>query len=343
MKAAVVTSPGHLEIQEVSRPEPGPYEALVKIEACGLCGTTDRHIVEGCQAHHPADWYPAILGHESLGRVIAVGTEVRKFRIGDRVTRPVAIWPGQQRDGLFSAWGGFAEYGIVREGDLPGGPASDYNTARQHIVPEFLSLEDAVLAISVSEVASWMTKLGDLSGKSVAIGGAGFAACVMAQCAKAAGAKAIIGVARRPEAFARLQQNGVTDVVRFGPESAASIRELLSSPGADWFLDAAGNQQVFETGLTWLRPGGHAAIYGAPEGFAYRLPLGAVGGDFSVHYLAPTDDTYFQQACKDIKDQKIDPSLLRSHVWDSLEDLPHALAEQKSGHVLKGLVRISGD
>ena len=341
MKAAVVVSPDHLEIREVARPEPSPYEALVKIEACGLCGTTDRHIVEGRQAHHPADWYPAILGHESLGRVLAVGPEVRKFRVGDRVTRPVAIWPGQQRDGLYSAWGGFAEYGIVREGGLPGGPEADYNTARQHVVPEFLSVEDAVLAISVSEVASWMNKLGDLSEKSVAIGGAGFAACVMAQCARAAGAKSIIGVARRPEALVRLRQNGATHEVPFGLDSASLIRVLLSAPGADWFLDAAGSQEVFEKGLTWLKPGGQAAIYGAPEGFSYRLPLGAVGGDFAVHYLAPADDIYFQQACEAIRDHKIDPSLLRSHVWESLEDLPRALTEQKSGQVLKGLVRIS--
>jgi D-arabinose 1-dehydrogenase-like Zn-dependent alcohol dehydrogenase len=53
MKAGIVVEPGRVEIQNVPPPEPGPGEALVKIEVCGLCGTTDRHIVEGIQVHHP--------------------------------------------------------------------------------------------------------------------------------------------------------------------------------------------------------------------------------------------------------------------------------------------------
>src|ERR1700733_11269835 len=115
MKAIVVVSPGKFEVRDVPMPKPEPFEALVKIEACGLCGTTDRHIVEGHQAHHPAEWYPAVLGHESVGKVIQVGHLVTKFKAGDRVTRPVAIWPGTRQEDLYSAWGGFAEYGIVRD------------------------------------------------------------------------------------------------------------------------------------------------------------------------------------------------------------------------------------
>ncbi|MDP0496767.1 MAG: zinc-binding dehydrogenase [Verrucomicrobiota bacterium JB024] len=341
MKAAVIVSHGQVEIQDIAPPKPGPYEALVKIEACGLCGTTDRHIVDGHQAHHPADWYPAVLGHEAVGTVIEVGDKVRKFAPGDRVTRPVAIWPGTQREGLFSAWGGFAEYGIVRDDSVPGGPEEDYTSARQQVLPSALSVEDAVAAISLAEVASWSEKLGKLDGQTVVIGGTGFAACVMAQCARTQGAAKIIAFGRSPKKFDWVRRNGATHTLTFDAELSAAVREINGGLGADWFLDAAGHQQVFEAGLKCLRPGGSAAIYGAPDGFAYTLPLGAVGGDFCVKYLSPTDDSFMLEACQRILDGRLDAAAVRTHIWDGLESLNQALKEQAAGEVLKGMVRIS--
>ena len=341
MKAVVVVSHGQAEVRDIPPPQPGPFEALVKIEACGLCGTTDRHIVEGHQAHHSPDWYPAILGHESVGSVVEVGNKVRKFQIGDRVTRPTALWPGTQRDGLYSAWGGFAEYGIVRETGLPDGPLPDYVSQRQQIVPPDSSLEDAVLAISISEVASWMGKISDISGKTVVIGGTGFAACVMCQCARMAGARQIIALGRSERKFDWVKRNGATHALFLNEKTAAEIQAVNGGVGADYFLDAAGHQDVFSAGLHCLRPGGEAAIYGAPDGFAYRLPLGATGGDFTVRYLSPTDDTFFPEACRQIAARKIDPTLLLTHRWHGLESISNALSEQKSGAVLKGLIHIA--
>lgn len=339
MKAAVVTKPGQVAIQDIAKPEPGPCEALVKIEACGLCGTTDRHLVEGKQAHHPAAWYPAVLGHESIGRVIAVGERVQKFKVGDRVTRPVALWPGTQ-GALYSAWGGFAEYGIVRDDSVDGGPAPDYTSARQNIVPPALPLADAVLALSIAEVASWMVKLGNLQDKVIVIGGTGFAACVMCQCARAAGAREIIAFGRSEKKFCWVLDNGATQALVMDDALPDKVR-AIAGHGADWFLDAAGHQAVFDAGLRCLAPGGAAAIYGAPEGFAYRLPLGAVGGDFCVHYLAPNDDTYFPIACQRLLDGDLNADTLRTHCWAGLESMPQALADQAAGDVLKGFVQIS--
>lgn len=341
MKAAVVVSPGTIEIRDVFMPEPGPFEALVKIEACGLCGTTDRHIVEGHMAHHPADWYPAILGHEAVGRVIQVGEKVKKFRLGDRVTRPAAIWPGTHHDGLYSAWGGFAEYGLVRDTTLSDAPEPDYQSARQHVVPAALSLEDAVAAISFAEVASWMEKLGDLSGASLLIGGTGFAACVMCQCAKSKGAKHIIVVGRNPKKLGWARNNGATHAIPLDKLTKPLVHEIASSNGVDWFLDAAGHQTVFETGLGHLRPGGKAAIYGAPDDFSYILPLGAVGGDFEVKMYFPADDTFFDQTCHRMSEGILDASQIRTHIWHGLKALPQALEDQEASSVLKGVLIIN--
>ena len=341
MKAAIVVTHGKVEVWDISQPEMGPYEALVKIEACGLCGTTDRHIVAGHQPHHPANQYPAILGHEGVGRVISVGDKVRKFKVGDRVTRPISLWPGTQRDGLYSAWGGFAEFGIVRDTTVAGGPEREYNSARQHVVSPKLALEDAVAAISISEVGSWMEKLGNIAGKDVVIGGAGFAACVMCQCAKAGKAKHIIVVGRSVPKFEWARRNGATETVLFDDKTKGAIREITGAKGADLFLDAAGHQAVFEAGLSYLKPGGVAAIYGAPDGFAYRLPLGAVGGDFEVKFYNPADDAFFEETCTRMLNGQLDASRIRTHVWDGLESVATALEEQGAGKVLKGMVKIS--
>jgi len=334
MKAVVVASPGVVEIREIPQPVPRQDEALVRIEACGLCGTTDRYIVEGHQPHHRTDWYPAVLGHESVGVVESIGGDVKKFRVGDRVTRPLAIWPGTQRDGLWSAWGGFAEYGIVRDSQ-----ESDYNVARQHVISPDLSVEQAVAAISYAEVASWAEKLGKLNDQVILIGGTGFAACVMCQCVRAAGARLIIALGRSPKKFPWVLRNGATHAVALDESFRQNVKVATGGVGADWFLDAAGHQTVFESGLQCLRPGGKAAIYGAPDGFAYRLPLGSLGGqDFSVHYLSPQDDVYFAETCRRMKARSLQTDLTQTHVWRGLESLPAALAAQAAGDVLKGIV-----
>ena len=89
MKAAVITEPGRLEIAEVPDPASGPYQALVRMLACGTCSATDLKIIDG--KFGPTD-YPVILGHESVGEVIEVGERVANLDVGDHVLRPCAVY-----------------------------------------------------------------------------------------------------------------------------------------------------------------------------------------------------------------------------------------------------------
>ena len=69
MKALVITEPGRFEVQEVATPQPGPYQALMRVETMALCNATDRKLVEG---HFPGmETYPMVLGHEN-GKLVRI-------------------------------------------------------------------------------------------------------------------------------------------------------------------------------------------------------------------------------------------------------------------------------
>jgi len=89
MRAMVLTAPGRrLELRELPRPRPGPREVLVKVGACGVC-RTDLHIIDG---ELPMPHAPLVPGHEIVGRVAELGSEVRALRVGERVGIPWLGW-----------------------------------------------------------------------------------------------------------------------------------------------------------------------------------------------------------------------------------------------------------
>ena len=81
MKAVMVDEPGKVRVVDVPEPEPGPDDVVVRVGACGICGT-DIHIIDG---EFPPTVYPIVIGHEFGGEVTAVGENVNGFSVGDRV------------------------------------------------------------------------------------------------------------------------------------------------------------------------------------------------------------------------------------------------------------------
>jgi 2-desacetyl-2-hydroxyethyl bacteriochlorophyllide A dehydrogenase len=135
MKAVVVKQPGAVEVTTVPDPQIGPDDVLIRVAACGICGT-DIHIIDG---EFPPTVYPVVPGHEFAGTVEAVGDAVQGIQPGDRVgvdpTLPCGACFFCQRGqtnlcerwnavGVGSAWGAFAEFVSVPARvvyPLPGG------------------------------------------------------------------------------------------------------------------------------------------------------------------------------------------------------------------------------
>jgi threonine dehydrogenase-like Zn-dependent dehydrogenase len=203
MRAAIVPEPGNIQLLEIPEPSYGEYEALVEIVACSICSGTDSHIVYD---QFPMRAYPCVLGHESIGRVVEVGSAVRSFRPGDLVLRPVAVRPGEQLCGYNSMFGGFAQVGLVADAaaiiaDTPRSAAPKlppFATAQQVVPPDF----DPDLAgafITFKETLSFLYRLGVQAGKSVLILGSGTVGLSFALGARLIGAGPVIVTGRRPE------------------------------------------------------------------------------------------------------------------------------------------------
>jgi threonine dehydrogenase-like Zn-dependent dehydrogenase len=343
MHALVIVHPGEVELRDIPVPKPGPFEALVRIQGCGICSTTDWELIHGRQPYHRD--YPAILGHEAIGEVVETGVKVVSFKVGDRVTRPVALWPGEKRDGLASAWGGFAEYGLVRDrmamkeaGDFT--HENDYTAQRQNVISPRLSLEEAILAISLSETASWFRHLPSVAGKSVCIAGTGIAGLSMILWSQLAGAERIFVLGRRDERLDLALRLGATHVLNVRNGGLPSrLREANEGRGVDFFLEAVGLSDQIEVGLSLLTPGGMLAVYGAPEGLRYDLSWTAGPGWAHIAQFPAEEHRAFPWITRLLERSMIPVKELMTHRW-KLDEHRDAFAAVHDGLAVKAWLEI---
>ena len=342
MKALVVTEEHKLECWDIPMPQIGDYEALVNIKACGICSTTDREIIA---ANPPFDKeYPGVLGHEAVGEVIEVGSKVRKFAVGDLVTRAAAIWPGETRDGVHSIWGGFAEYGIVRdlaaahEGGSDAVPA-DWVGERHVVLPPGLDLRQAVLSIALAETASWFWYLPPVGGKTVCVAGTGIAGLSIAIWSKLAGARVIV-LGRRQVRLDLAVELGADDGVNVTEEDVpARVRELNDGEGVDFFVEAAGKNDQVRVGLSVIKPGGLVAVYGTAPGYGHDLTwsYGPLPASIS-HY--PTEEHKGSPWVTQLLGRGyILTDKLMTHAWP-LAEYEAAFAAVAAGEVVKGMLEM---
>jgi 2-desacetyl-2-hydroxyethyl bacteriochlorophyllide A dehydrogenase len=339
MKALIVTEKHQLELREIPPPKPGPYEALVKIKACGICSTTDRELIAGTQPYNKD--YPCVLGHEAVGEIVETGPKVRTFKPGDWVTRPVSIWPGAKRDGLFSAWGGFAEFGFVRDQramavDGDKSASYDYTAQRQNVVPrEGLTLEQTVLAISLAETASWFWNLPPVGGKSVCVAGTGIAGLSTAIWSKLAGAKRVVVLGRRKERLDLACELAADIGVNVKDTNVAQT--VTTTGKMDLFIEAAGQPEMLRMAAAVLRSGGTFARYAVKPKGGYLLPDGGVPDDIQMIALDSNEHLAYGWACGMLKRGTIVASKLMTHRWPMSEHAK-AFEDVAAGRVVKGML-----
>lgn len=263
-RAAVMTSLDTIEIREVPDPTPAPHEAVVRIEAVGVCGSDTAY----CTVGRIGDWVvdgPIILGHEASGQVIAIGDAVTDVMVGDRV----AIEPGTPCRDCRQCLAG--RYHLCPDLVFLATPPYDgalveklaVDSRNLYRLPDGMSYEQGALVEPLS-VGIWgCRRVGLEPGDDVLVTGAGPVGLLAAAAARALGATAVT----------------VTDLSDFRLELAARMgfateRSDRAGDGAfDVLLECSGAPGVLAASLGRLRPAGRAAVIGLSKEEAIPLPL----------------------------------------------------------------------
>ncbi|WP_276356967.1 NAD(P)-dependent alcohol dehydrogenase [Cohnella caldifontis] len=276
MKAAVMTAPFKIEIEERPIPEIGEQEVLVKVMAVGVCGS-DIHYYEHGRIGRYVVEKPIILGHECAGIVEAVGPGVTRLKPGDRVAVEPGITCGRCpacKEGRYNLCpdvrflatppvdGAFVQYIKHREDFL-------------FPIPDTLSFEEAALIEPFSVGLHAAKRAGVKPGQTVAIMGMGPVGLTAVAAAKAFGAETIVVSDMEPIRLEAALKLGATHAVNIRDnDPVQAVREATGGRGADVAFETAGNPKALQTALQAVRRGGKLAIVGLPpqEEVALNVP-----------------------------------------------------------------------
>src|SRR5579872_2104438 len=168
MKAFVVSAPHKFELADIPAPLPEKDQVLVRVGACGICGS-DIDIIEGTRPMEVTA-YPVVLGHEFSGEVVAHGKDVHTLRLNQKVAIDTIV-RCQTCANCALGWGCHCQNGFNQLGcTLPGGMA-EYVAIPQHLVypmPDDLDLAHVALAEPASCAAHGVSKAEIRPGDSVA-------------------------------------------------------------------------------------------------------------------------------------------------------------------------------
>ena len=264
MKGVAVFGPNDVRIvDDIPVPEYGDYEALVKVHACGLCTGTDFKIIGGqmTQKEDRFAGYPTILGHEGCGEIIAVGSKVKHYKIGDRFIHP-NLRPNVG-NGYTKTFGGMAQYGLINDNQAmldDGLTKEDFPFPLQGNIPSDFDYVDGGVLLSMCESHSAALNLKIQPGQDVLIFGAGPMGQMLAKFMKIYGANSITMVDHHDE---RLQH--ATDVAGVDYVINSNNIELSKALGTQKFdvaVDAVGSTAIILEASKRLKVGGTVGSIG---------------------------------------------------------------------------------
>ena len=343
MRATVMYSAGDVRIEDV--PDPSivdPTDAILRVTRACICGS-DLHPYH----HMERSETGTRMGHEAIGVVEDVGSQVTKIKKGDLVVMPFAYSDGTCefcREGLTTECvhvGFFGNQGSdgaqaeavripLADGTLFKLPVGEDDA----LMPSLLTLSDVM---GTGHHAAVVAKVGP--GKSVAVVGDGAVGLCGVIAAKRLGAEQIIILGRHEARIALAKEFGATDVVsERGEEAVERVRGLTGGFGAHSVLECVGYEQAVATAIGIARPGGAVGRVGVPQDETIPASLPAFFGNVTVGGGPAPVRAYIEELLPDVLEGRIEPG----RVFDrtvGLDGVPDGYRAMDDREALKVMVQ----
>ncbi|MBN2411899.1 galactitol-1-phosphate 5-dehydrogenase [candidate division KSB1 bacterium] len=265
MKALVLEEYNKLLYKDVPEPGYGPDEVLIRVKACGICGS-DVHGMDGSTGRRIP---PLIMGHEASGVIEKTGAHVKDFNTGDRVTFDSTIYrldDWYTRKGLYNLSDDRMVLGVSPGEYRRHGAFAEYVAVPQHILyrlPEKVTFNQAAM-VEPAAVAAHAVDLTPVTLNDTAVVvGAGMIGLFIIQVLRAAGCGNIIAVDPEPD---RLEiAVGLGADIGLNPsheDITGKVSSMTENRGADIAFEAVGIESSVKTAIDSLRRGGTLTLVG---------------------------------------------------------------------------------
>ena len=263
MRQVVLTAPKTLEFREVADLKAAdlkPDEILINVKHIGICGS-EIHSYHGL---HPATFYPVVQGHEYSGIVAAVGSDVKAVKVGDKATaRPQLVCGkcGPCRRGQYNVCQNLRVQAFQADG-----AAQDlFVVPEDRIVriPDDMPLEYAAMVEPVAVGAHASSRPRDLIGRNVVVSGAGTIGNLIAQFAKARGAKRVVITDVSDLRLAKARECGIEHTVNVAKQNLGeALNEIFGDEGFSVGFEVAGVEVSVRSLMELIEKGGDVIIVG---------------------------------------------------------------------------------
>lgn len=265
MKRSVFYGVKDIRTEDVDRPLPGENEILVKVKACGVCGT-DVHIYYGEKGSAEVT-APVVLGHEFSGVVEEVGKNVKNFKEGDKVTVDPNIYCGKCRhcrngkkqlcESLYAIGvnrdGGFQEYCVVPE-------------KQAFLLGQHVNFEEGAMAEPVACCLHGVENIEIREGDTVCVIGGGAIGLIMVQLAKLRGASKVIlsePVEMRREIGLKIGADAAIDPMK--GDLKGQLREAVGTDQMDVVIECAGRPAATKQAFMVAGKGAGILLFSVPS------------------------------------------------------------------------------
>ena len=264
MKALLLSRYSHLQLADVAVPTICPEEVLIRVAACGICGS-DVHGYDGSSGRRIP---PLVMGHEAAGVVEDLGDHVTGLRRGDRVTMDSTVYCGECppcRRG---------EINLCDRREVLGVSCGDYRRAGAfaefvavparivHRLPDTLPFAEAAL-LEAAAVAVHAVSLVPLAADSTALViGAGTIGLLLQQALRAAGCNRVLVADVDETRLERSRRLGATAAFLSGDDLTQRVQECTDGMGADVVAEAVGNSVTVNAAIDSVRKGGSVVLVG---------------------------------------------------------------------------------